>query len=134
MKNLHATLLVLITVFFLGTLTGFYQGRQISSVQIQISENITSSATDQTETTASTQDDTVSEAASSSTVSFPININTASIEELTAIPGIGTVYATRIVEYRNQHGSFANINDLIYVYGIGVKRLESIKPYITIGE
>ena len=61
-----------------------------------------------------------------------VNINTASIGELIALPGIGEKTAEKIVFYRNNHGKFKNINELINVSGIGEKKLEKIKIYILI--
>ena len=59
-----------------------------------------------------------------------ININKASLSELQNIPGIGEKKAGAIVDYRNQHGSFTKIDDLLNVKGIGEKMLEKMKPYI----
>lgn len=61
-----------------------------------------------------------------------LEINTATVEELVQLPKIGPVIANRIVEYRNAHGGFNNIEELINVKGIGEKRLTDIKPYIYI--
>ena len=61
-----------------------------------------------------------------------ININTASDEELTDLPGIGPVLAGRIVEYREAHGPFAAPEDLIHVSGIGEKKLADILPHVTV--
>lgn len=60
-----------------------------------------------------------------------ININTASKEELTLLPGIGDVYAERIILYREDHGAFTSPEELLNISGIGERRLEQIKPYIT---
>ena len=62
-----------------------------------------------------------------------ININTASRSELTDLPGIGDVLSGRIVDYRNQHGAFASIEDIRNVSGIGEKRFEAIRDKITVG-
>ena len=62
-----------------------------------------------------------------------ININLASQSELTDLPGIGSVLATRIIDYRRQHGDFLKVEDLRNVSGIGEKRFEAIKDKITVG-
>ena len=65
-------------------------------------------------------------------VQYPININTASVEELIELPGIGPVLARRIVEYREQYGPFTSPDSLINVKGIGQVKLSKIKNKITI--
>ena len=62
-----------------------------------------------------------------------ININLASQSELTDLPGIGNVLASRIVDYRRQHGDFVRIEDIRNVSGIGEKRYEAIQDKITVG-
>ncbi|MCS7150875.1 MAG: helix-hairpin-helix domain-containing protein [Endomicrobia bacterium] len=64
----------------------------------------------------------------------PININAATVEELTQLPGIGPSTAQKIVEYRQQIGKFTSIDQLLDVPRIGRVTLERIKPYITVGE
>ena len=60
-----------------------------------------------------------------------ININTASIEELTNLPGIGESRAKDIIKYREENGNFKNIEDLKKVSGIGENTFDNIKENIT---
>ena len=63
--------------------------------------------------------------------SISVNINLAFSKDLESIPGIGEVIARRIVDYRNQFGSFEGLEDLKKVKGIGDKKIEAIKEYVT---
>jgi competence protein ComEA len=61
-----------------------------------------------------------------------LNINSASATELETLPGIGEVLAATIVEYRDQNGPFASVDDLLDVSGIGPATLEEIRDQVTI--
>jgi len=61
-----------------------------------------------------------------------ININTATKDELVALPGIGPAKAQAIVDYRKAHGSFKTIEELKDVKGIGAKRFEKLKPDLAV--
>lgn len=61
-----------------------------------------------------------------------ININIATQTELETIPGIGPTTALKIIQYRNENGKFATIEDIKNINGIGESKFENIKKYITI--
>ena len=67
-----------------------------------------------------------------SEVDVKISINTASIELLMTLPGIGESKAKNIIEYREEKGPFIKITDIMNVTGIGESIFEKIKDYITI--
>jgi len=65
-------------------------------------------------------------------VEFPVNINTATAEELEALPGIGTELARRIIEYRTVNGPFTDPEHIQNVDGIGSGKFEAIKDLIAV--
>jgi competence protein ComEA len=64
--------------------------------------------------------------------SAPINLNSATAEQLDTLDGVGPATAQKILEYRTQHGGFASIDDLAQVAGIGPKKLEALKAQVTV--
>ena len=64
----------------------------------------------------------------------PININTASSDQLQMVPGIGPVTAQKILQMRKSYGAFKSVNDLMAIRGIGPKRLEKMRMYLTVGK
>jgi competence protein ComEA len=69
---------------------------------------------------------------STATASAPLNLNSASVTQLEALPGIGRATAERIVEYRQKNGGFKKTEDLMNVRGIGEKSFLKLKPLITV--
>jgi len=64
----------------------------------------------------------------------PININTANSEELQQVPGIGPVTAEKILQMRKSYGAFKSVDDLLSIRGIGKKRLEKMRKYLTVSK
>ena len=126
----YELLLGCVTLVFIALLIGFLIGRGngggvVISTQKE-PENITSSRSEPEENVRSLP---VAEESL-----FPVDINTATAKQLTAVPGIGEVLAERIVEYRSENGAFSSVYDLTAVKGIGEKNLEEMLEYITAGE
>jgi comEA protein len=67
-----------------------------------------------------------------STSGQALNINTATKEELVALPGIGSTLADRIISFRENEGEFGSVEDLQKVKGISKKKLEKLKPHVTV--
>jgi len=63
---------------------------------------------------------------------FPVNVNSADSTQLVSIPGIGPKIASEILKLRRKKGKFNKIEDLLEAKGVGISRLEKIKPYIVI--
>ncbi|MEV4767415.1 ComEA family DNA-binding protein [Micromonospora chokoriensis] len=66
------------------------------------------------------------------TAAGPLNLNTATLAQLDALPGVGPVLAQRILSHRDQHGGFKAVGDLRQVDGIGDARYEQLKDLVTV--
>jgi len=62
----------------------------------------------------------------------PVNLNTATLEQLDTLDGVGPGIAQRIIDYREQHGGFRNVDELGEVPGIGDKRMATLRPLVTV--
>jgi len=63
----------------------------------------------------------------------PVNINMATSEELQQVPGIGPATAEKILQMRKSYGPFKSVDDLLAIRGLGPKRLEKMRKYLTVG-
>jgi competence protein ComEA len=61
----------------------------------------------------------------------PVHLNSATLEQLDALPGVGPVTAQKIVDYRTQHGGFGSVDELDAVAGIGPARLADLRPLVA---
>ena len=67
------------------------------------------------------------------TAASPVNLNSASAQQLQTLPNVGAATAARIIEYRQKNGGFKKIEDLMNVKGIGEKTFLKLKPLVTVG-
>lgn len=134
MKKSVIYILLSLTLMFIAFIAGLYMGQNIPNTDIHIYGGINS-------TPAASADPSPPFSASSVPSSsvdgsdipvFPININTATAEELALLPGIGPVRAQAIIAYREEYTLFTSVEELIYVEGIGEKTLAKILEYITV--
>ena len=155
MKRVHFIAIISgLTIAFLGFMIGFFVGRNhvvVKTAQgavIEVEENSADSApARETEEAQKTPDasgssasgdlpaEQVLPAAESETaaVSYPLDLNRATAEQLQTLPGIGPAIAQRIVDYREEHGAFETKEALMEVSGIGQKRFDAIASMITVG-
>ena len=62
----------------------------------------------------------------------PIDLNVANVKELEQLPGVGAITAQRIIDLRQKSGRFKRVEDLLAVRGISQKRLDALRPYVTV--
>lgn len=61
-----------------------------------------------------------------------VNLNTATLDQLDALPGVGPVLAQRILDWRAEHGGFRSVDDLNSVSGIGDTSFAKLRPLVTV--
>ena len=64
----------------------------------------------------------------------PINLNTATATDLQQVPGIGPSTAQKILDTRKSYGAFKSVDDLLAIKGIGPKKLEKMRKYLTVAK
>lgn len=133
MRKPNISILALITLLFVAFLMGYFLGlnQRKSQITVSVSKEMT------IEPQEVLQMETVDVITDSSDMAteyiLPVAINHAGIDLLTTLPGIGITLAQNIIAYRETHGDFTSIEDLLNVEGIGQKRLDEIQDYIVIG-
>ena len=70
-------------------------------------------------------------AVGASAPSGPVHLNSATLEQLDALPGVGPVTAQKILDYRQQHGGFGSVDELDAESGIGPARLENLRGLVA---
>jgi competence protein ComEA len=67
----------------------------------------------------------------SGTPTGPVHLNSATLEALDTLPGVGPVTAQKILDYRQQHGAFASVDELDAIPGIGPQRLDQLRDLVA---
>ena len=136
MKKAAPMIMIGLTVAFAVFLLGFFVGRNFTNPGITMIVVETQPAP-----TAApiqeTRDDTskpTEEVTKPTLGNWKININTATVDELVILPGVGPVLAQRIIDYRTANGAFQGIEDLTKVSGIGDKTYQQLAEFITVEE
>src|SRR5690348_4931067 len=62
----------------------------------------------------------------------PLDLNSATITQLSQLPGIGAATAKAIVQFREKSGPFERVNDLLAIRGVSARKLRQIRPYVTV--
>ncbi|RNL63801.1 ComEA family DNA-binding protein [Nocardioides marmoriginsengisoli] len=62
----------------------------------------------------------------------PVSLNTAGLEQLESLPGVGPVTAQKILDWRTEHGAFGSVDELLEVDGIGAKTLANLSPHVVL--
>lgn len=106
---------------------GVYKESETTATQISSS---TEAATSTVKSSASSNADTSDNTASA--VSYPINLNTATVEELTSINGLGESRASAIIEYRDYLGGYTSVEQIKEISGIGDATYSKLAPYLTV--
>ncbi len=108
-----------------------YTVSDVSETATQITANtVTDNTTDGT--VAGAQSDANSGGDADVSVSYPLDLNTCTAEELMTINGIGEVKANNIIEYRDYLGGYTSVEQIKNIKGIGDKVYEKISPYLTV--
>lgn len=128
MKKVLSHPLFMISICCIIFMLGVAFGRHTTYSVTQFIEN------DGTSTKYVAKTDKQPEDVISSQFKGKININTADLDMLRQLPGIGDVLAQRIIDHREANGPFKSVEDLILVEGFGEKHLQTLKMYITTGQ
>ena len=133
MKFRETVLVSIALILWAGVIlyTVFFPGAAEPTAEEETTTTTTTAVTTVT-TTEPVTETVVSTETTTAVASNKININTAGLDDLMTLKGIGEVKAQAIIDYRTQYGNFSTVYDLTLVSGIGEKTLENILDDITV--
>jgi len=111
-NNLLAMAVVLLTATFLAFSLGYFLGERGRGAVLSVPQP--------------------EEEGEEAQMALLVDLNTATAEELTALPGIGEKLAAEIVAFRKQEGRFSSLEELELVSGIGPATVEKLRPFVTL--
>ena len=133
MQRIYKYLIPAAVVAALVFSLGFFLGRR--TVPYEVSIDVQQPAAQVLQTPAAAEEAPASAPeAETREEKVPVNINTATKEELMTLPGVGEVLADRIIEYRETYGRFVAAEQLMDVSGIGEQRYADLADLVTVGE
>ena len=118
MKKYIPTIMIMLTVLFVGTSLGFLIAHYSADTTIVLAKHWLNNEA----ATETVQPDTLGK----------ININTAPLSQLCLLPGIGETTAKKIISYRENTALFKRVEDIMKIEGIGNSKFQNIKEYITV--
>lgn len=131
MKRINFPILILIfSGIFAGFLIGVFVGRSGGGQTLYVAP--TATILPSSELTEAMEETEAVEETEPPQAPVRININTADVQTLMKIPGVGETLAREIVDYRKEWGKFITLEELMEVDGIGEKKFEKIKEYVIV--
>lgn len=107
-----------ITGVFLCLIIGIFVGRNLTNAYIPLDKATNTDFHNATDTSVTKDGKT--------------DLNTATLQQLELLPGIGASLAQRILDYRTEHNGFSAVEEIMNISGIGEKKFEQLKPYIKV--
>lgn len=105
---------------------GVYKEPETTAIQISSSTEAAANSAKSASPASKSSDN------SATAVSYPINLNTATVEELTSIDGLGESRASAIIEYRDYLGGYTSVEQIKEISGIGDATYAKLAPYLTV--